>query len=374
MKRIAHISDSHFDERNRLDDRCRVHRVFVNDARECGVDLIVHSGDVFERRSTAAERLAVAQFLADAAEVAPVVLVRGNHDLPGEVRIFERLNPLRILVADNALVSDRTAGEFFVAAVPWFDKSQIVAQAAIREQDDATRQTIEAARALIDVIRIDCQKARQGGMIPIVVAHTMIGGSTVSTGQVILGQTVEQAPAEWAETGASYIALGHVHKTQEWYEGRVAYAGSPDRMNFGEPEEKGWRLVTIGDDGHFESNRFMPLPARRMVLIDVDSSQSDADITKHDVDGALVRLRIRCKASELGSLPLDQLEGWLREAGAHRVKVEPIIQAETRARAPEIVSAKTVWEKVERYLDAKNVEVDRESLHQRLSELEEAVQ
>jgi DNA repair exonuclease SbcCD nuclease subunit len=82
--------------------------------------------------------------------------------------------------------------------------------------------TIAAARELLIAIGAEATRLRGLGAVPVLVAHVLVGGSEVSTGQVLLGTTVELAPFDLAETGAAYLALGHVHKAQAWLGGRVA--------------------------------------------------------------------------------------------------------------------------------------------------------
>ena len=93
MTRIAVIADSHFDETpgGRFEECIRIHEWIAEDIAARGVDLVLHSGDLFERRSTPRERQAVADWLRAVARVAPVAIVRGNHDASGDLPLFERL-------------------------------------------------------------------------------------------------------------------------------------------------------------------------------------------------------------------------------------------------------------------------------------------
>lgn len=407
MIRIAHLSDSHFDERGRLQDVIDVHRAFLRQALKAEVDLIVHSGDWFERTSTPAERLAVATFLSEAAHVAPVFGVKGNHDAELDLSVFPMLDVggdgVRIL--DRPTVVPGTAGEYVLGdhnpgrpnagaklgllALPWFDKAHLVSQLDAGVDQEETRQrTITAAEGLLDALRHEAERLKKDCAIPILVAHVLVAGSEVSTGQTLIGATVELAPSDLHAVGAPYVALGHVHKTQSWFEGRVAYAGSPHRCNYGEPEPKGWRLVTLEDDGAFVSNEFMELPAREIVLIECDWS-TDAGAAKlravgidpiafalehrAQVRGALVRFRYRVRAEDLHLVNDGAVRMAFTSDGAAEVKLEPIVVSETRARAPEIIETRSTSEKVEAYFRAKSIELgegQRERIESKLDELE----
>ena len=214
MIRIAHISDSHFDERGHLADCIAVHLEFVQQAKDEGVDLILHSGDWFERRSTPVERNAVASWLAKASAVAQVVGLRGNHDVGLDLAIYPALQSVKVFERPTAI----TLGRFDIWVLPWFDKRHMAEQSSIA---DGAQAAIAVARDMLDNFRSGAALSRSRDRVPVLVAHLMVGGSTVSTGQMLIGQGVEFSPTELLDLGMSYVALGHIHKRQVWGEGRV---------------------------------------------------------------------------------------------------------------------------------------------------------
>jgi exonuclease SbcD len=384
MIRVVHLSDSHFNEAGRLDDVVAVHRALVKDAEDRGVDIFLHGGDVFERRSTPAERLAVANFLREASAVAPVCIARGNHDVDLDLSIFRLLeqdhqHPIRIIDQPTAAPGSAvevwaatTDKKFGIVAAPWFDRAHMVASLPVEaDREDVRLATIEAARGLFNLLAIEARRVRDEGHIPLFVGHLQVQGSEVSTGQTLIGTSVEMSPADILAVGAEYAALGHIHKSQRWFDGRVAYSGSPHRCNFGEHESKGYRLVTLEDDGTFVRNEFIELPARQMVLIDVDWRQGALPVCSlPDVQDALVRFRYRIRAQDLHAVDEAALGAVFEEAGAHEVKLEAIVEASVAERSPEVAAARSLAEKLDAYLDAKGLDVDRARLHARLSELE----
>lgn len=397
MIRIAHLADSHFDEKNRLEDNIEVHRAFVAQAAAAEVDLIVHAGDFFERLSTRAERNALKNFLQAAAEVAPVFGVRGNHDAPGDLEIFSQLRGRRRICIQERPEMDRDgrwcAGLIVPAdgphiacyGLPWFDRANIAAALpAETPTDQTTEATILAAKEMLLGLRASIAAAAHAGTVPILVAHVLAAGSETSTGQTLTGSTVELAPSDLLEVGGAYAALGHIHKPQFWHEGRVAYSGSPQRLSFGEPEPKGWNLVQID---HRDWRRpggtfieFQELPARRITLIECDWSEwVPAGRTGIPLDrvgrGDLVRLRYRIKPEGLHLVFDEMIEEALLEAGAAEVKIEAVLVHQDRTRSAEIVTAASTWEKLLAYWHAKGIEVDdgrRGRLHAKLLEIEAA--
>lgn len=410
MIKIGHIADSHFDERNRLQDTIDVHRAFLRQAREADVDLIVHSGDWFERRSTPAERITIADFLEDAMHIAPVFGVRGNHDVELDLSIFPRLDiggdGVIIMGSPTAMPGSakiyhlgdhsrrgKPGGKtkLGLIALPWFDKAQLVAGLDATVDAEQTRQlTIEAAQDLLTCLRAEATRLRSEGVIPILVAHVLVAGSEVSTGQTLIGTTVELAPGDLLDVGVAYVALGHIHKAQQWFDGRVAYAGSPNRCNFGESEPKGWRLVTLTGEGEFVSNEFIELPAREIILLESDWSTDDRTERLRDsginicfaisqkekikeIKGALVRFRYRIRSQDLHLVDEQAIEQIFIADGAEKVQIECVVKHDSTARAPEIVGLKSTTEKLDAFLKTKEIEVgekQRERLHVKLSTLE----
>src|SRR5258706_8794364 len=135
MYRLAHISDTHVCDRLRPQDLGHILKLFVMAAEKERVDVIVHAGDFFDRRSTPEERNHLADFLRSAAEVAPVFGVRGNHDTPEDLELFNWLQTKHVVRIQE---SPTAPGEFFAAyradrkqpfaliGLPWFDKAHLV--------------------------------------------------------------------------------------------------------------------------------------------------------------------------------------------------------------------------------------------------------
>jgi exonuclease SbcD len=390
MRKIAHLSDIHVDGRGRPEDLRRVLEAFLAEVhREC-VDIILIAGDFYERRSTPEERTFLAEFLQRAAEIAPVAGARGNHDAPGDLEILNRLETrCPIFIADRAtalpdsawMVSGAHGGEFGVLALPWVDKAHLVATLdATVDSASSTVATVAALRELLTCLRAEAEHVRSVGAIPLLVTHVMLGGSLLSNGQTLIGQGVELSPADLLDVGCAYAACGHIHISQDFHGGRVAYSGSPDRHDFGEAKEpKGWRLVTLTDEGEFRSNEFRELPALRMVLLEEDWTSQDKLIARwphcsaQDVAGALVRFRYRVRAEDLHLVDERALETSFLAGGAHDVKLEAVVEAATRVRSEEIAHVQTVGEKLDVFLVAKSIEVDeaqRTRLHEKLERLE----
>jgi len=389
---ICHTSDSHFDEQDRLDETAQLHWEIVAKADDAGVDVFLHAGDFFHRKSTPAERTALARFLQAAGNVAPVIGAKGNHDAAGDLEIFNRIQsqfPVAIFDRPTSapgsaltMMLETRMRPFGVLALPWFDKAHLVSTLSAEFDAEQTRNaTIAAARRLLTLLAIEAQRISSLGNMPLLVGHVLVAGSETGTGFIPIGTTVELSPHDIAEVGCAYAALGHVHKAQEWLDGRVAYSGSPRRCNFGEPEEKGFRLVTIEGDpktGRYDvENRFVPLTyARRIVLLENtwdggwNIPLGEGAIRKGD----LVRFRYRVRAEHLHEVDETYLRRfYLEGGGADEVQIEAVIVHEERIRSAAITTAQTLFAKVEAYWQAKGIDVPpetRERVRAKLAALE----
>lgn len=384
---LAHISDSHFDQNADVDDLVGVHRAFVAAAKGAGVNAIAHAGDFFEGTSTARERLMLAEWIGACCEVAPFFGVKGNHDRALELDLYPMMRTVgstRCNIVDRPQTVYGEASEGFAfIGLPWFDRAPIAARADAAAAVDVTRiATQDQARALLLGLSAWSHEARRLRRVPVLVAHAMIGGSEVSTGQMILGQTVEVSPADLLTSQAEAVILGHVHKHQEWENGRVAYSGSPRRADHGEPEAKGWRLLVF-EDGHFETAEFHKLPARELVHVDLDFTGDRRELA-HDLrevllpinkktpfTNARVRVRYRIAARDLALVNKDLIKQLVMSSLAHDVKIEALPEPEDRVRAVEVVTERTLSGKVKGYLQAKGITTSRwPEIEAKLGEIE----
>lgn len=368
MIRVAHISDSHCDERGRLVDWRAVHAAFFDQVREFNPDLILHTGDLFERRSTPAERNAVADWLLACSDVCPVAIVQGNHDAPGDLDIFRHLGgeygitvfSRPTLALEDALHIPIGLGRrLTVLALPWFDRANVAALLpATSDQDRLRETTLDAARQLLAILRMVATAARNRGDFPILGAHVMVGGSETSSGQTLIGQSVEFAPAELADI-ADYVALGHIHKPQQW--DRVGYVGSPMAQNFGEDHPHGWNAVSIGESVDVQ---FRELPGRRIRLFTAEFDATGR-LVNDDVDDVrssdLVRIRYRVPAEALPLVDEARIRALVGGEPAE-LKLEAVVLAETRARCSEITAVTSMFDKVLAYFDAKSIRLGDDQL------------
>lgn len=373
-KTVVVVGDSHFCEASRFDECIRLHQEIEGWVTKNNPDLLVHTGDVFDRKSTAREREAVAEWLQDCASTCPVVLVRGNHDADLDVEFMSRLRGTnKIYTWEHPTSGTHVVAGVELAILPWPRKAHLLAALGDVSQEAAGQVAQDALR---DVLR----GMTRASKCPFLFAgHVMVRGSVTSHGQPLVGMDMELGLEDLSLVGADAYALGHVHCSQEWRIGGAPcfYPGSPRRTAYGETEDKGFTVVRF--EGLKASKEFVKLSAAPMLLataaydgasLVVDESEFDA---KFD-EGCEIRLRYTVDSDHQAAAKAaaQVIKAHWLEWGAASVQLEPEVNITTRARIPEVAAATTLAEQLQAYWRAKcyDPETRREALLGKLTTLE----
>ncbi len=286
--RLLHTSDWHLGrtvrQRSREDDFDAVLAEITAIARDKRPDLIVHSGDLFDTYRPGAPDLHRAlRVLRDLAEVAPVVVVAGNHDSPA---LLEALDfavsafgapagpdsvPRLRFVARPRLPRDGGILEYpgrggeqriRLAALPFLHQNRFLDEFA--GPASATRGYARQMREL----QAEFQRGLLDGCDPdrdvlVFAAHLYVEGAVPSYTE----RPVDISDTFLTEADAlpqvSYAALGHIHRPQAVARaGTTArYAGSPLQLDFGEAGEDKSVVVVDANPGRPVQVELVPLTA-----------------------------------------------------------------------------------------------------------------
>jgi len=285
--RILHTSDWHVGKRLERHDRIDEYRATIDEvvgiAAGEGADLVLHSGDLFDRPLPPVDSLRLGLDglvrLSDGGR-RPVIVVAGNHDSP---EFFETLAPFlapfgvhligRIKPpGEGGVVTVATAhGTAHVACIPFLRAAQVVDFMARADKwygtyADRIRLISEAyARALGQIAGPDDTTA--------LVAHFMVGGVKVATaaprGERELHMGEAYAATDVAvPTTVDYVAMGHIHAPQPVPGARVPaeYAGSLLQLDFGEAGEQKRVVIVDTVPGVPATVRSSPLLAGRPLV------------------------------------------------------------------------------------------------------------
>jgi exonuclease SbcD len=170
-----------------------------------------------------------------------------------------------------------------------------------------------------------------------------------------------------------FVALGHIHKHQalHYASPQVVYAGSIDRVDFGEQDEpKGWVYVELPlEKGASAEWEFRPVAARPFLTIDarVESENATEDVvraiarTADRLAGAVVRVRIEVPPERVHELRDDEIREQLR-AAYYVAPFERTSQQRTRSRwgaAGAAIQQAAPLEALALYLEHQKVEASR---------------
>jgi exonuclease SbcD len=339
--KILHFADLHLGVENygrldpatglssRLGDFLKAFDKLADYAIDNKIDLVLFCGDAYRSRepTQTQQREFAKRINRLATSGVPIFLLIGNHDLPNAVgratstEIFDTLALKNVYVSSRPEVYTITtkSGKVQIVSLPWLRRSALLTR---EETKNLTFEQInqKMQEALTAVIAARAEELRPE-LPAVLAAHVWVTGATVgSERSMTIGQEHTLMLSNVANTAFDYIALGHIHKHQVLNQGPpVVYAGSLERLDFGEAEDdKGFYLVEIGE-GEAVGKRavsfsFHPVAGRRFLTIKADIDPADADPTatvlkaiaekQDEVKDAIVRLAI--------SLPAE-LEGELRD-------------------------------------------------------------
>jgi DNA repair protein SbcD/Mre11 len=304
--KIVHTSDWHIGRRwkgiQRLDELEAVLEHLAAFIEEQSIDLVLHTGDVFESRNPPAEaEQLVNRFLVRVGRSgARMLVIAGNHDDPlrldarslltefVNVQIIGR--PRSASRGGTRILSTRCGEKAVVAALPFASPGAWVSALDLAGEESSAHS--KYARMFELAVKDLCGPFRPDA-VNLLMAHTHLEGASFgeSERRVHIGEDWAGSPGALPAT-ASYIALGHIHKPQK-IDGPLPayYAGSLLQMDFGEAgEEKTFIVVTAS-------------PGKRAKPVDIEHVP---------YEGGLPLVNLRASLAELEEIADKHRTGWLR--------------------------------------------------------------
>lgn len=244
--RILHVSDTHLGMRrpvrggpagwSRADDHLQALAAAVELAGE--VDLVVHTGDLYDRsRPPRRAVAAAARLLTGLARHTPVVVLAGNHDRRG-LKLTVPLTQRDLHVVDQA---DRIiVGDLALAVVPYLS--------------DARGWAAAARRAV-------------GPGADLLLCHQAVDGCRVPGFTFRVGRQRDTLGPQHLPTGPAHVLCGHIHPRQVVALGdaTVVMPGSTERTSFSERRQT--KGAAIWELGRTTTWRWLDLPTRPMRVV-----------------------------------------------------------------------------------------------------------
>jgi exonuclease SbcD len=274
--RILHTADWHlgrvFYQESLLDDQAHLLEQLMRGLKESHADVLIIAGDIFDRPNP--KREAVALFDDFLTQVyrdtkTAIVAIAGNHDAPERVAFGRGLQDTkRVLIrgpleaVSTPLVLEDKHGKVAFSALPFgevYAGRSIFNDLSIAEPADVLAAQMWSAKASVPT---NCRW--------VVTAHAFVAGSATTESERPLG------PVGGVETvsplvfdGAHYVALGHLHRSQQAGRKQIRYSGSWMAFDFDEvSQDKSFTLVELDGAGETSVEQLPFMPKRQVRVIE----------------------------------------------------------------------------------------------------------
>lgn len=386
--RIVHFADAHIDIANygrhdsqsglplRVLDFLKSLDVIVETAIAERVDLVLFAGDAYKDRTPAPtfQREWGKRILRLSKAGIPTLLLLGNHDVSpaiGRAHAVQEFDTLevpgvRVLDKPQFLRPDDLGLPLQVLALPWVSRSGLIAALDLNTVDSA-RVLPNLEDRLTNLVHGWLEQA-DPTLPTILLAHALVEGARYgSERMVMLG-------AEWMLSGSlvrdprlDYVALGHVHRAQNLNENAhppVVYAGSIERVDFGEAEEKKFFVIADVKRGQTrldwrELTHIRPFVDRRVALTspeNVTAALKAALPAPESLEGAIVRLTVEYPREWETLIDEVALRAHLGDVFEFHLVRRPQIEGRIRLPAEQTAAALSPLELLDQYWRASKVE------------------
>ena len=330
--KLLHTADWHLGARlgrhDRLPDQRDALRGLLEIAQDVRPDLIVHAGDLFDafRPPYHAMRIGV-QALNQLAEIAPTLVVRGNHDSPELFQVIDELagagpgrsRRLRLVVGTEVVEYPEIAEQrVAVACVPFIPPGAIVDYAS-DEHERFEGNYADGIRTVNSALLAKATKLAGPQGIVLYAAHLHLDGARPGNSERRLTVGEDYAAHPTGLQDALYCAFGHIHDPQSLPGGTATgrYAGSLVPLDFGEAQQKKEVVIVRIGDGVQVEPRPLPTAGRplRQFSGTLDELEDEAQ------DGGLNGVILKARVASDEPIPnlADQLHEWSPDCAVFNV-------------------------------------------------------
>lgn len=405
MIKFVHFADVHFGMENygkvdkntglhsRLSDFCRSFDYLVDWSIKNKVDFVLFAGDAYKTRdpSPTYQREFSKRIKKLAESGIAIVLLVGNHDLPNAIgkantlEIYSTLRTENIYVARQPEVlnflkangkwkitknTDRSqsASDFFqVVAMPWLTKNALLSQEENEKVSVAESYQIMSEK--INKIAADLKKKVSDKFPAVFLGHFSVAGAQYGSERMVyFGQDVVVSQDILASGPWQYVALGHLHKYQSLSKVMpIIYSGSIERVDFGEAKDK--KGFIFGEiDTHRAQNfgikyKFIDLPARDFVFIELNIEEGEMDINKkiiaeikkQNIKNKILKIKLTIPEEKIGLLKQKEIAEAAKEA-YYFAGIQKDLIRKSREKTLENIESLSILETLEKYWQSKKMD------------------
>lgn len=353
--KIVHFSDLHFGSGERygsLNPETGLNKRFedfilaldkpINFSIENNVDLVIFTGDTYKHATP--EPIYQNRFASKIKKLSehgiPTILLVGNHDVLYRVDASNALDIYKSLDIENVTVFNKIElkeiktknGTVQIVSLPHITKSKLLTKEENRdlspkEQDDLMLLKVkEAINGAIKKINPD--------MPAILIGHGTIENAVLGGEQELsIGKVLSYPLSLFQKSEIDYVGFGHIHKHQILQSEKplILYAGSVERVDFGEEnEDKGFIYLEM-EKGKNLNHKFISTNPRKFITISVDLTNSEnlqfdlekAILTEFEKD-AVLRIRYKISDYDLQKVDLNKIKELLKNSFYYTIQPEII--------------------------------------------------
>ncbi|MBI3590259.1 MAG: exonuclease SbcCD subunit D [Candidatus Melainabacteria bacterium] len=352
MIKVVHFSDLHFGSGERygsLNPETGLNKRFedfisaldkpINFAVDNQVDLAIFTGDTYKHATP--EPLYQREFAKRIKKLSlnkiPTILLVGNHDVLYRIDGSDALDIYNTLEIDHVTVFNRIelkniktkSGVVQVIALPHITKSRLLTKEEYRnlstkEQDNLM---IEKVKQALN----SCIQKLDPVLPSILIGHGTIEKAQFGSEQDLSIGKVLSYPLSFFQSGSlDYVGFGHIHRHQVLQADKpvILYAGSLERVDFGEEnEDKGFICLEL-EKGKVKYE-FKSTEPRKFITISCDltcSQNPQADLEKEVLSkrhtGSVIRVRYIISEENFGLVNQEKIKELLKDSFALVIQPE----------------------------------------------------
>lgn len=317
----------------------------VEQAGDIKPDAIVIAGDLIMKRGIISpqESLTIRESILRCAEIAPTIVIPGNHDISNR---YDRVDAVTGLLArlkkDTPTLHDRLyisarPGTIRVAGLdktifftlPHPSKYIYLAKTEEIELNKIDAELTKKMEQIITAFTVEATEYRAQGYRTVLIGHGTVNGGVADSEKVLTNENDLVIDRHWIGDYFDAVMYGHLHKRQSV--GSVFYCGAAAPLTFG--QEKMVPSFELWDLGTIITHEPVKIPvAHQMLTVEVPKeSFSDQNIDPVNVvfgaiepiavKDARVRVRVEIHRERRDLINKKMIEEFLDKRGVHSHKV-----------------------------------------------------
>ncbi len=362
---LIHVSDIHFGSGEshgyvdaetglnvRFQDFVKALEKVVDYAIKVDADVFLFSGDAYKNASP--EPVYQKMFARELKRLSDAdiqtVLVVGNHDqiLRGSsshaMSVFQSLEVPGVITVDKpmSLKLSTKRGELQIVGLPHVTRHHLMTLEKYANLPAAQLDTllVEHVASLLS----GYYEELDPDVPTVVTAHMTVDRAVAGIEQeLLIGYTLTFPSDIFMDRRVDYVALGHVHRHQiiQKSDPAIVYAGSLERVDFGEEkEDKGFVHVEL--ERSKTKYAFHSIDPRPFVTVDLDlvGKENPTELICQKLEkavqqGCVLRVRYRVNQEQLDQIDEVRIRSYAKMAMTAKIQPE-IVPSQSRSRLPQL--------------------------------------